>query len=249
MNDEQKNQSVKDILEDIKKAISGKTNTYPTVGKKDNNDVPNLKEEYLESSDHSVAKEDDDAMESQDDLAEYSQNKNDISNFEEQNEDDILNLEEEYSQNKNGVSNFEEQNEDDVLNLKEEYSQNKNDVSNFEEQNEDDILNLEKEYEQQEDLQKRSYEQTQQQQEVRENSIYQDNNYKHLILQKNIEEIKSLLGAMKSKLHPSKPMLTVEELVISLLKPELSEWLNKHLYSLVKEVVEKELKNVLNDDK
>ena len=248
MNDEQKNQSVKDILEDIKKAISGKTNTYSTVGKKDDeeNDALHLKEEYLENNDHFIAKEEDDnATESQNDLEEeYPQNKNDMSNFQEQSEDDILNLEEKYLQNKNDVSNFQEQSEDDILNLEEKYLQNKNDVSNCEEQNEDNILNLKKEYEQQEE----NYEQIQQE-EVRENSIPQDSNYKNLILQKNIEEIKSLLGEVKSKLQPSKPMLTVEELIISLLKPELSEWLNKHLYSLVKEVVEKELKNVLNYDK
>ncbi|WP_255324227.1 DUF2497 domain-containing protein, partial [Wolbachia endosymbiont of Culex quinquefasciatus] len=30
-------------------------------------------------------------------------------------------------------------------------------------------------------------------------------------------------------------------------KPQLSEWLNKYLHALVKEVVEKELKDIINN--
>ncbi|BEP30765.1 MAG: hypothetical protein WBIAU1_02430 [Wolbachia endosymbiont of Drosophila biauraria] len=47
--------------------------------------------------------------------------------------------------------------------------------------------------------------------------------------------------------NKKKANLTVEELVTSLLKPQLSEWLNKYLHALVKEVVEKELKDIINN--
>ncbi|WCR53394.1 MAG: hypothetical protein PG981_000416 [Wolbachia endosymbiont of Ctenocephalides orientis wCori] len=64
-----------------------------------------------------------------------------------------------------------------------------------------------------------------------------------------MEDIKALLGKMQSELQKqqqNKPVLTtVEELVMSLLKSEISEWPNKHLYELVKEVVEKELKDII----
>ncbi len=41
--------------------------------------------------------------------------------------------------------------------------------------------------------------------------------------------------------------LTIEELAINLLKPELSKWLNNHLHNLVKEIVEKEIKHITSN--
>ncbi|WP_225416104.1 DUF2497 domain-containing protein [Wolbachia endosymbiont of Brugia malayi] len=65
-----------------------------------------------------------------------------------------------------------------------------------------------------------------------------------------MEEIKKLLEKMQNELQheqQKKSNLTVEELVISLLKPQLPEWLNNYLHTLVKEVVEKELKDIINN--
>ncbi|AZU37289.1 hypothetical protein BBB02_01555 [Wolbachia endosymbiont of Bemisia tabaci] len=72
----------------------------------------------------------------------------------------------------------------------------------------------------------------------------------HLVLKENMEEIKTLLEKMQSELRHKQQKradLTVEELLTSLLKPQLSEWLNKYLHALVKEVVEKELKDIINN--
>ncbi|TVS92811.1 DUF2497 domain-containing protein, partial [Wolbachia pipientis] len=82
------------------------------------------------------------------------------------------------------------------------------------------------------------------------NSGLQVQNNEHLILKENMEEIKTLLEKMQSELRHKQQKradLTVEELVVSLLKPQLSEWLNKYLHALVKEVVEKELKDIINN--
>lgn len=79
---------------------------------------------------------------------------------------------------------------------------------------------------------------------------HQVQNNEHLILKENMEEIKTLLEKMQSELRHKQQKradLTVEELVVSLLKPRLSEWLNKYLHALVKEVVEKELKDIINN--
>uniref|UniRef100_A0AAU7YNN4 DUF2497 domain-containing protein n=1 Tax=Wolbachia endosymbiont of Oeneis ivallda TaxID=3171168 RepID=A0AAU7YNN4_9RICK len=79
---------------------------------------------------------------------------------------------------------------------------------------------------------------------------HQVQNNEHLILKENMEEIKTLLEKMQSELRHKQQKradLTVEELVVSLLKPQLSEWLNKYLHALVKEVVEKELKDIINN--
>lgn len=38
--------------------------------------------------------------------------------------------------------------------------------------------------------------------------------------------------------------LTLEELAIKLLEPQLKEWLNNHLHNLVKEIVEKEIRYI-----
>jgi cell pole-organizing protein PopZ len=42
--------------------------------------------------------------------------------------------------------------------------------------------------------------------------------------------------------------LTLEDLVVELLKPELSSWLNQHLPGLVKQIVEKEIKKLIPHD-
>lgn len=79
---------------------------------------------------------------------------------------------------------------------------------------------------------------------------HQEQSNEHLVLKENMEEIKTLLEKMQSELRHKQQKradLTVEELVVSLLKPQLSEWLNKYLHALVKEVVEKELKDIINN--
>lgn len=176
MSDEQNNQSVKDILEDIKKAISGK-----------NGGIKQQEEEV----------------------------------------EDILHLEEEYEEEHEESDEYEEDESETYQDSKQNDQSGSSSYSLKEES--------------------RSYQDTNNH-KTGENGFYSENN-DQLILKENMEDIKALLGKMQSELQKqqqNKPVLTtVEELVISLLKPELSEWLNKHLYELVKEVVEKELKDIM----
>lgn len=177
MSDEQNNQSVKDILEDIKKAISGKNGGIKQQ-EEEVEDILHLEEEYEE--------------EREEEHDEYEEDESEIY--------------------QNGKQN--EQLDSSSYSLKEE-SGSYQDTNNH---------------------------------KTDGNGFYSENN-DQLILKENMEDIKALLGKMQSELQKqqqNKPVLTtVEELVISLLKPELSEWLNKHLYELVKEVVEKELKDII----
>ncbi|MDG7056216.1 MAG: DUF2497 domain-containing protein [Wolbachia endosymbiont of Meromenopon meropis] len=79
-------------------------------------------------------------------------------------------------------------------------------------------------------------------------NIYLNKNNDYLILKENIEEIRKLLESVQIELQCKQQKmtnLTVEELITSLLKPQLSEWLNKHLHALVREIIEKELKNII----
>ncbi|MGL9681718.1 MAG: DUF2497 domain-containing protein [Wolbachia sp.] len=65
-----------------------------------------------------------------------------------------------------------------------------------------------------------------------------------------MKKIKELLERMQSELQHKqrkRASLTVEELVTSLFKPQLSEWINKYLHILMKEMVEKELKDIINN--
>lgn len=176
MSDEQNNQSVKDILEDIKKAISGK-----------NGGIKQQEEEEVE---------------------------------------DILHLEEEYEEER------EEEHDEYGSEIYQNGKQN--------DQPDSHSYSLKEE--------NGSYQDTNNH-KTGGSGFYSENN-DQLILKENMEDIKALLGKMQSELQKqqqNKPVLTtVEELVISLLKPELSEWLNKHLYKLVKEVVEKELQDIVN---
>ncbi|MBA8757572.1 DUF2497 domain-containing protein [Wolbachia pipientis] len=185
MHDEQGNQSVKDILEDIKKAISGKNASNDKAEIKDeNDDVLYLEEEYPEDMEEDGKKE--------------NNEKEDIDN-DEQSEEMACN-----NNQFNGHSYNSEEKKDIYL-----------------------------------------YDNIQM-----SNSGLQAQNNDHLILKENMEEIKALLGKMQNELQhkqPKKANLTVEELVTSLLKPQLSEWLNKYLHALVKEVVEKELKDIINN--
>ncbi|AHX03316.1 hypothetical protein ECHHL_0141 [Ehrlichia chaffeensis str. Heartland] len=63
------------------------------------------------------------------------------------------------------------------------------------------------------------------------------------------EEIKKLITQIHHYTKPpnisSEKSPTVEELVINMLKPELSTWLNNNLQKLVKEIVEKEIKHII----
>ncbi|MDR2831477.1 MAG: DUF2497 domain-containing protein [Rickettsiales bacterium] len=184
MNDEPSNQSVKDILEDIKKAISGKN-----------------------------ASDDKAEIESQD--------------------DDVLCLEEEYLEDMKEDGKEEDINNDD---------QNAETVFN------DDQLNSNHHNLEEKDIY--LHNNIQMSNNKVSNSDLQAQNNDHLILKENMEEIKALLGKMQNELQykqQKKANLTVEELITSLLKPQLSEWLNKYLYTLVKEVVEKELKDIINN--
>ncbi|MDN5248232.1 MAG: DUF2497 domain-containing protein [Wolbachia endosymbiont of Tyrophagus putrescentiae] len=189
MYDEQNNHSVRDILEDIKKAISGKgsSNSKNNDGEED---ILPLKEEYLPESED----EEDDAENSEENV-----------NSEEQAEDMIY---------------------DAIL-------------SNQDSKTEEKVESQSYEVEEKVESNDRLY-------STKGNDMGND----HLILKENIEEIRVLLGKMQSELQQKqqpKPTLTVEELVVSLLKPELSEWLNKHLHKLVKEIVERELKDIINN--
>ena len=62
-------------------------------------------------------------------------------------------------------------------------------------------------------------------------------------------EIKHLIDQIhSSRKHSGLPIensITIEEMVMSMIKPELSKWLNINLPRLVKEVVEKEIKNII----
>lgn len=65
------------------------------------------------------------------------------------------------------------------------------------------------------------------------------------------QPLKALLKTV-SKAHadglPFRSGTTVEDLVIEILKPQLSEWLNQNLPALVKHVVEKEIKKLIPRD-
>ncbi|AWW50829.1 DUF2497 domain-containing protein [Wolbachia endosymbiont of Folsomia candida] len=191
MSDEQGNQSVKDILEDIKKAISGKNTGDEEELDDANEDLLYLEDEYLEDTEEESDEED---SEEEDD------------NNDPHNEGAIFNNHQRLSSNSH--NNLEEK--------KEVFSHNNIKMSSS-------------------------------------NSGLQPQNNDHLILKENMQEIKTLLGKMQSELQhqqqQKRPNLTIEELVTSLLKPQLSEWLNQHLYKLVKEVVEKELKDIINNNK
>ena len=78
---------------------------------------------------------------------------------------------------------------------------------------------------------------------IRENLVSPEN------IVANSEEIKKLITQIH---HYTKPpnisnnkSPTIEELVIKMLKPELSTWLNNNLQKLVKEIVEKEIKHII----
>lgn len=133
------------------------------------------------------------------------------------------------------MSDHEEHEEDDdILHLKEEYSQ-------------DEIDDDDEEYVDGEDYVDDEYSSHD---EPQTSHISESQDSDNLIMKENIEEIKVLLGKMQSQLRQQqqpKPSLTVEELVMPLLRPALSEWLNNHLYKLVKEVVEKELRDIINN--
>lgn len=193
MSDEQGNQSVKDILEDIKKAISGKNASDAKV-EDETEDLLYLDEEYLEDTEEDSGEE------------EYSEEEDD-ENYQ-HDEETVFNNNQQF--NSHRYTNLEEK--------KEVFSHNNIKMNNS-------AVN---------------------------SSDLQAQNNDHLILKENMEEIKALLGKMQSELQhqqqQKKPNLTVEELVTSLLKPQLSDWLNQNLSKLVKEVVEKELKDIINSN-
>ncbi|WP_395877719.1 DUF2497 domain-containing protein [Ehrlichia muris] len=84
-----------------------------------------------------------------------------------------------------------------------------------------------------------------------QNSIITENLVSPENIVANSEEIKKLITQIH---HHTKPQNisndkspTIEELVIKMLKPELSTWLNNNLQKLVKEIVEKEIKHIIKE--
>ncbi|MGL9757270.1 MAG: PopZ family protein [Wolbachia sp.] len=139
--------------------------------------------------------------------------------------------------------------DDDVLCLEEEYPEDIEEKENSEEENncQSEKMNNQFNSHSYNSEEKNLYDNIQ----MSSNKVsYQEQSNEHLVLKENMEEIKTLLEKMQSELRHKQQKradLTVEELVISLLKPQLSEWLNKYLHALVKEVVEKELKDIINN--
>ncbi|WGJ62474.1 MULTISPECIES: PopZ family protein [unclassified Wolbachia] len=139
--------------------------------------------------------------------------------------------------------------DDDVLCLEEEYPEDIEEKENSEEENncQSEKMNNQFNSHSYNSEEKNLYDNIQ----MSNNKVsYQEQSNEHLVLKENMEEIKTLLEKMQSELRHKQQKradLTVEELVVSLLKPQLSEWLNKYLHALVKEVVEKELKDIINN--
>ncbi|WP_264377422.1 MULTISPECIES: PopZ family protein [unclassified Wolbachia] len=139
--------------------------------------------------------------------------------------------------------------DDDVLCLEEEYPEDIEEKENSEEENncQSEKMNNQFNSHSYNSEEKNLYDNIQ----MSNNKVsYQEQSNEHLVLKENMEEIKTLLEKMQSELRHKQQKradLTVEELVVSLLKPQLSEWLNKYLHELVKEVVEKELKDIINN--
>lgn len=75
-----------------------------------------------------------------------------------------------------------------------------------------------------------------------------------LLDEKVLSETKEALSSMLKSVekHHDSPKFrggtTIEDLVIELLKPELKAWLNEHLPSIVKTVVEKEVRKIIPQD-
>ncbi|MGL9731491.1 MAG: PopZ family protein [Wolbachia sp.] len=153
--------------------------------------------------------------------------------------------------------------DDDVLYLEEEYLEDSEEDSKEEDNEKKDINNSSQDKEMVFDNTKfnihshnlgeeevRLQHNTQMSNKKVDNSSPQTQNNDHLTLKENMEEIKGLLERMQSELQhkqQKRASLTVEELVTSLFKPQLLEWINKYLHTLVKEVVEKELKDIINN--
>ncbi|WP_264686186.1 PopZ family protein [Wolbachia endosymbiont (group B) of Polyommatus icarus] len=137
--------------------------------------------------------------------------------------------------------------DDDVLCLEEEYPEDIEEKENSEEENNCQSEKMNNQFNSYNSEEKNLYDNIQ----MSNNKVsYQERSNEHLVLKENMEEIKTLLEKMQSELRHKQQKradLTVEELVVSLLKPQLSEWLNKYLHALVKEVVEKELKDIINN--
>lgn len=137
--------------------------------------------------------------------------------------------------------------DDDVLCLEEEYPEDIEEKENSEEENNCQSEKMNNQFNSYNLEEKNLYDNIQ----MSSNEVsHQEQNNEHLVLKENMEEIKTLLEKMQSELQhkqQKRANLTVEELVTSLLKPQLSEWLNKYLHALVKEVVEKELKDIINN--
>lgn len=137
--------------------------------------------------------------------------------------------------------------DDDVLCLEEEYPEDIEEKENSEEENNCQSEKMNNQFNSYNLEEKNLYDNIQ----MSSNEVsHQEQNNEHLVLKENMEEIKTLLEKMQSELRHKQQKradLTVEKLVVSLLKPQLSEWLNKYLHALVKEVVEKELKDIINN--
>ncbi|WP_339045188.1 DUF2497 domain-containing protein [Candidatus Mesenet endosymbiont of Agriotes lineatus] len=79
-----------------------------------------------------------------------------------------------------------------------------------------------------------------------EDKSMQKQENRSLLSKENIEAASAEVQHLIKEVHksPNGYSLTLEELVIRLLEPQLKEWLNSHLHNLIKEIVEREIKYI-----
>ncbi|GHM58298.1 MAG: hypothetical protein sL5_04370 [Candidatus Mesenet longicola] len=70
-----------------------------------------------------------------------------------------------------------------------------------------------------------------------------------LLSKENIDATSAEIQHLVEKVRQTRELpkvysLTLEELAIKLLEPQLKEWLNNHLHNLIKEIVEREIKYI-----
>ncbi|WP_339047907.1 DUF2497 domain-containing protein [Candidatus Mesenet endosymbiont of Phosphuga atrata] len=70
-----------------------------------------------------------------------------------------------------------------------------------------------------------------------------------LLSKENIDATSAEIQHLVEKVHKTRELskgysLTLEELAIKLLEPQLKEWLNSHLHNITKEIVEREIKYI-----
>ncbi len=87
-----------------------------------------------------------------------------------------------------------------------------------------------------------------------DNVLKEENSEDYLISEKSANETSNIFKNFANKatmaLHAGKKSknLSMEELVIEMMRPQLSKWLNDNLPELVKDLVEKEIKRLVPDE-